>query len=348
MSAGLGLIGGLSATSASSSQRAAAQNAYGAAAHGAAGGASAASAFDGIFNLLQTQLLLQSGNPVYGMLMLALIGAFVPIIRNFVQLVLDFVTQSLRRRTERLERALREGTERTLVDPETNELVKVHSIVFIRQYSMFSGAKATGDFTTADAILDAVIRQSNVQRMLVVSDLEMITNLKQIEIQTTLDLGLVFQLLKETRDENGDLRAITFEISSTRVSTDKIRMWTREITEAFVESRKNEIGDRTCFFDQIVDDQRLQTSTVFTMTSFQTNRTLENVFFDRDDEVKHRVRFFAQNRAWYDQRGIPYTLGFLFFSPPGCGKFSVSSKRIHWAHPSLQERLAQSRQLPTS
>ncbi len=42
-----------------------------------------------------------------------------------------------------------------------------------------------------------------------------------------------------------------------------------------------------------------QNTTIFTMTRFHTNRTLENVFFDRDEEVKHRVRFFEKNRAWY-------------------------------------------------
>jgi hypothetical protein len=38
--------------------------------------------------------------------------------------------------------------------------------------------------------------------------------------------------------------------------------------------------------------------------------------------VQHRTRFFLENRAWYDKKGIPYTLGFLFHGPPGCGKTS--------------------------
>lgn len=32
---------------------------------------------------------------------------------------------------------------------------------------------------------------------------------------------------------------------------------------------------------------------------------------------------FINNKEWYQARGIPYQLGFLFFGPPGCGKTST-------------------------
>jgi SpoVK/Ycf46/Vps4 family AAA+-type ATPase len=38
--------------------------------------------------------------------------------------------------------------------------------------------------------------------------------------------------------------------------------------------------------------------------------------------VQGRTKFFLENREWYDKKGIPYTLGFLFHGPPGCGKTS--------------------------
>merc|ERR550525_2131668 len=36
-----------------------------------------------------------------------------------------------------------------------------------------------------------------------------------------------------------------------------------------------------------------------------------------------RLDFFTQNKAWDKQRGIPYTMGFLFYGDPGCGKTST-------------------------
>ena len=35
------------------------------------------------------------------------------------------------------------------------------------------------------------------------------------------------------------------------------------------------------------------------------------------------MRFFVENRAWYDRRGIPYQLGMLYSNMSGCGKSSA-------------------------
>ena len=32
-----------------------------------------------------------------------------------------------------------------------------------------------------------------------------------------------------------------------------------------------------------------------------------------------RLDFFLKNKEWYSKRGVPYTLGFLFYGPPGTG-----------------------------
>jgi DNA polymerase III delta prime subunit len=47
------------------------------------------------------------------------------------------------------------------------------------------------------------------------------------------------------------------------------------------------------------------------------------VFFEERDHVRDRVDFFLTRRDWYDQKGIPYTLGFMFHGPPGVGKTST-------------------------
>jgi hypothetical protein len=54
-----------------------------------------------------------------------------------------------------------------------------------------------------------------------------------------------------------------------------------------------------------------------------TNRTFDNVFFKKKELILSRLNFFMENQEWYNKRGIPYTLGFLFKGPPGCGKTST-------------------------
>jgi len=59
------------------------------------------------------------------------------------------------------------------------------------------------------------------------------------------------------------------------------------------------------------------------MNPFSTSKRLSNVYGDAMKIVQRRIRFFMDNRSWYDERGIPYTLGLLLYGPPGCGKTSL-------------------------
>ena len=54
-----------------------------------------------------------------------------------------------------------------------------------------------------------------------------------------------------------------------------------------------------------------------------TKNLRTNCFFTDVDKIIKRIDFFINNKAWYQARGIPYQLGFLFYGPPGCGKTST-------------------------
>ena len=54
-----------------------------------------------------------------------------------------------------------------------------------------------------------------------------------------------------------------------------------------------------------------------------TKNMRTNCFFTDVDKIIKRIDFFVNNKEWYQARGIPYQLGFLFFGPPGCGKTST-------------------------
>ena len=61
-------------------------------------------------------------------------------------------------------------------------------------------------------------------------------------------------------------------------------------------------------------------------SEYQLNTTknlMKNCFFTDVDKIINRLDFFVKNKSWYEQRGIPYQLGFLFYGPPGCGKTST-------------------------
>ena len=56
---------------------------------------------------------------------------------------------------------------------------------------------------------------------------------------------------------------------------------------------------------------------------FESGKTFNNVFYNEKEDIVKRLDFFTNNKEWYKQRGIPYTMGFMFYGEPGCGKTST-------------------------
>jgi len=67
----------------------------------------------------------------------------------------------------------------------------------------------------------------------------------------------------------------------------------------------------------------------FSMKRFSTNRKFSNLFGEDIDTIKNRVNFFINNRDWYNEKGIPYSLGLLLSGKPGTGKTSTIKCLAH-------------------
>jgi chaperone BCS1 len=56
---------------------------------------------------------------------------------------------------------------------------------------------------------------------------------------------------------------------------------------------------------------------------FESSRNFNNIFFDGKQQIINKLDFFLNNKEWYDNKGIPYTLGIGLHGPPGTGKTSL-------------------------
>jgi ATP-dependent 26S proteasome regulatory subunit/DNA-binding protein YbaB len=124
------------------------------------------------------------------------------------------------------------------------------------------------------------------------------------------------------------------QIYSYTKSLYEIRTYVEKLKEKYAYEQKNKLGNKKYFFDEqhvtlpkeMNGEVRFAVATPnmnFKMTQFNTNKSLSNIFGEHLRIVKDRVHLFIDNPQWYEEKGIPYTLGIMLHGPPGTGKTSL-------------------------
>lgn len=143
-----------------------------------------------------------------------------------------------------------------------------------------------------------------------------------------LDNDVYFEL-QDIKVHDGQVEVIKFRLFCFDHDVQHLQSFIDTCNVDYARRMANKLGSNRFFFDQVVQSKVKGTQNplpnthlVYTKSKFATNRTFKNVFFEQRNLVRNRTRFFLENRSWYDDKGIPYTLGFMFHGPPGCGKTS--------------------------
>ena len=110
-------------------------------------------------------------------------------------------------------------------------------------------------------------------------------------------------------------------------------------------SYKSDVNIIKQFVDKItttyllsIEDLREDTRFIYTLTKnkyeeskcelweetvFASTRNFANLFFKNKTEVIEKLDFFLNNKKWYFDIGIPYSIGIGMYGPPGTGKTSL-------------------------
>ena len=177
-----------------------------------------------------------------------------------------------------------------------------------------------------DAVVQFVTTLPAVRSLLAVTHHDYLPN-EYDPIQVESDL--FFQLL-DLKLKDGAPEIVKFKVMTYTHDVQYLQAFLETCTVDYERRLANKLGTHRYFFDQVVQTKvkgSMQnalptTHLLYSTAKFTTNRTFDNVFFEERDHVQGRTKFFLENRAWYDQKGIPYTLGFMFHGPPGTGKTS--------------------------
>ena len=127
----------------------------------------------------------------------------------------------------------------------------------------------------------------------------------------------------EQKKKQVTTQRITLELFSYTCSLCEIKDFLKNLTQQFVErianARKDkrfiyEIGSLIC--DEYQNERWIE-------HEFKTTRSFDNMFFDGKSDFLKKIDFFAKNKDWYYDMGVPYTMGIGLYGPPGTGKTSL-------------------------
>ena len=144
-----------------------------------------------------------------------------------------------------------------------------------------------------------------------------------------LDNDVYFEL-NDLKITDGAPEIIKFKLYCYEHDVQHLQTFVDNCNSDYERRMANKLGTHRYYFDQMVQTKTKgsiqnplpTTHLVYIKTKFVTTRTFENVFFEQRKQVRDRVKFFLEHRDWYEKKGIPYTLGFMFHGPPGTGKTS--------------------------
>jgi hypothetical protein len=186
--------------------------------------------------------------------------------------------------------------------------------------------QTTASHTRMDSVVHYITTLPVVRNLICMTHHDYLPNeFESIQIEP----DLYFQLLT-LKHSDGNVESIRFKLFCYDHDMPYLQAFVDRCNLDYERRMANKLGTSLYYFDMMTNSKNKRTiqnqlptsHLMYTKHKFHTTRTFDNVFFEQRVNVKKHVEFFLTRKDWYENKGIPYTLGFLFHGGPGTGKTS--------------------------
>lgn len=267
-------------------------------------------------------------------------GNFSQIIWSFIAISLvDFIMHNAPQIIQFVERCLRKMVKKTIVSNAQLMHTVVGSNKLLEKTASITFKVAMEDTNKnciVYAIVDLLTNLSNTKCIILKNNDYQINYYEPVQIEENIYAKLLDNKIDAEKGTSDASQKPTdyIEVYSYSLNMEELRAYVDKITKEYMLRIKNKLGNKIYYFNEIaltvsythtgaVDYSKLPDNLHFTMKPFYTNRKFSNIFGEEMDVIKKRVTFFKNNKKWYDEQGIPYTLGILMSGIPGSGKTST-------------------------
>jgi hypothetical protein len=257
----------------------------------------AANIEDVLISTFSLNSLNDSKSPLIGLL--GVMGMYsIKYIVQQIPIIIEFIKNSLKKKVEN-----------RMVDVLNNISVDITSnIIFERDYDSRSE-----NHELTDSLIDLCCNLDNVKNL---THKEFFLFSPKEEF--LIEKEIYGKLVNLNYNAKGSIMSISFKIYSKTLSLSKLRKWCDSVLYKYKEQKQCGIMTYKYYFNEIPN----MPGTCFNQTKFITNKTLDNLFGENIENSKKRLDMFLNNKDWYVEKGIPYSLGFILYGDPGCGKTS--------------------------
>jgi len=151
---------------------------------------------------------------------------------------------------------------------------------------------------------------------------------REFVFNETLKIYAITNISKEDSDgekekkNNAKVDNIDITLYSYHTSLEEIKKYVDELANKYVENIELARNGKRFIYTLIKTKYEDSKFECWKETIFDTTRSFDNMFFEGKTDTIKKIQFFLNNKEWYYNKGIPYTLGIGLHGPPGTGKTS--------------------------